>query len=81
MQIIKKEEVPAVLPTKGGRDTKLRVMLIQLQVGDALDVPTEEWHRKNPPYKIIAGVKKTHGFRFEYGKKADDSGWIFRRIA
>jgi hypothetical protein len=81
MQKIAKEDLPAILPTRGGRDTKLRVNLLQLAVGEGLFMTNEEWKRKNPPYKIVARIKKTHGFRYEYGLKGDGSGWLFRRIA
>jgi hypothetical protein len=80
MKIIEKDKVPDILPVKGGRETLLRVMLLQVKVGEALEMGKEEWLGKNPPYKIVAKVKKTHGFEFKYGKKADGSGWIFKRV-
>ena len=81
MQILKKEEMPKILPIKGGRDSKLRVMLLQLEIGEGLFMSHEEWKRKKPPYQVVSYIKKSHGRLFKYGKKADGSGWIFKRIA
>ncbi len=81
MEIIKKEAVPSILPVAGGRDTRLRTMLLQLQPGDALFLPAAEWRNKRPPYNVVAYIKKTRGITFEYGRKADGSGWLFRRLS
>ena len=81
MQKIGKEEASGQLPIKRGRDTYLRVALLGLEVGEALFMPKEEWKRKTGPYYVVARIKKTHGHRFEYGMKTDNSGWLFRRVA
>lgn len=80
MKKLGKDEIPEQMPVKRGRDTKLRLMLLSLEVGEGLFMPKEEWKRKNGPYYVIARIKKTHGFRYEYGLKADGSGWLFRRV-
>ena len=79
MKVLEKDEVPKILPVKPGRDSKLRLNLLQLEVGQTLFMGKEEWKRKNPPYKVVAKIKKTHGYLFEYGLKSDDTGWLFRR--
>jgi hypothetical protein len=81
MEKLKKEEITGLLPVRQGRTTKLRAMLLQLEVGEGLFMPKEEWKRKNTPFYIIARLKKTSGLRFEYGLKTDGSGWLFRRVA
>ena len=81
MRILTKEETPDILPIKRGRNTQLRAALLQLQVGETLFMPRDEWKTKNTPHYIVSRVKKTHGFLFEYGMKTDDSGWLFRRTA
>ena len=81
MKKIPKDELPDILPIYKGKDTSLRVNLLQLKVGEGLELSINEWKRKNPPYKIARGVKKTHGYIFEYGLKRDGTGWLFRRVA
>lgn len=80
MEKIDKANMPALLPVKRGRDTHLRVGLLSLQVGDGLFLPKAEWKRKSSPAFVVSRLKKTHGLRFEYGRKADGSGWLFRRV-
>jgi len=81
MEIIRKENVKGNMPIKRGRDTKLRLGLLELEVGDELFLPKEEWKRKNGPYYVVARIKKTHGFRYRYAMKLDNTGWLFRRVA
>lgn len=81
MEKISKEDAAGMLPIKRGRDTKLRGVLLTLEVGEAVFLPKEEWKRKNTPYYVVARIKKTHGFLYEYGMKLDNSGWLFRRKA
>ncbi len=80
MDIIRNDDPLADLPIKNGRDTLLRIKLLQLKVGEKLVMYKDEWQRKNPPYKIVAGVKKTHQRTFEYGMRADKTAWEFRRL-
>ena len=72
--------MPQQLPVKRGRDTRLRVGLLTLEVGDGLFLPKEEWKRKSSPAFVVARLKKTHSLWFEYGLKTDGSGWLFRRV-
>lgn len=81
MEFIKKEDLPAMLPVKRGRDTKLRIALLQLEVGDGIFLPKEEWKRKNTPSYVVLAIKRTHQRTFEYGFKSDGTGWLFRRTA
>ncbi len=81
MEKIKKEDLPALLPVKRGRDTRLRTMLMQLEIGEGAFMPATEWKRKNTPYYVLAAIRKKTGKKFEYGMKPDKSGWLFRRVA
>lgn len=72
--------MPEKLPIKRGRDTHLRGALIQLEVGEGLFLPKEEWKRKSSPAFVLARLKKSLGLQFEYGLKTDGSGWMFRRV-
>jgi len=81
MENIPKDAMPAILPVKPGRNSKLRTLLLQLQVGEGVFMPKEEWKRKNTPFYVVAQLKKTKGQRFEYGMKTDGTGWLFRRVA
>jgi len=56
-------------------------MLLQLEPGYALLMPLAEWQRKKPPYNVVAHIKKSCGRTFEYGKKADGTGWLFRSLS
>jgi hypothetical protein len=78
---LNKDEMPAILPLSRKGNTVLRVMLLQLEIGEGLFLPKEDWKAKNGPRFIVAGVTKTHGFRYEFGWKADGTGWLFRRTA
>ncbi len=78
---LSKDEMPAILPLSRKRNTVLRVMLLQLEIGEGLFMPKEDWKTKNGPRFIVAGVTKTHGFRYDYGWMADGTGWMFRRTA
>lgn len=80
MEKIESDRLPALLPVKRGRDTKLRLALLGLQVGEGLFMAKEEWKRKNSPYYVVARIKKTHGFTYEYGMRDDGKGWLFRRV-
>lgn len=79
MKKLKKEEIPEILPISKGRNTMLRVQLLQLAVGEGLFLPKAEWKTKNSPAHIVARIKKKHGMQFEYGFKPDGMGWLFRR--
>lgn len=81
MKKLEKDEIPALLPIKRRRETTLRAMLLQLEVGEGVFLPFEKWKNKNSPAFVISHLKKTKGLRFEYGKKTDDSGWLFRRLS
>lgn len=81
MEKMQKEELSGVLPVKRGRDSNLRIMLLQLETGEGLKMKASEWHRKTTPYYIVAGIKKTHQRTFEYGLRPDGSEWLFRRLS
>jgi len=76
-----KDETPQRLPVSKGKSSLLRAMLLELEVGESLFLPREEWKTKNGPYYIIAYLKRTTGHRFDYGFKTDGTGWLFKRIA
>jgi hypothetical protein len=78
MRKLTPEETPDLLPIKRGSSKQLRLMLLQLAIGDVVFMPREEWKRKDSPSFIISYIKKTHGFRYDYGMKSDDTGWLFR---
>lgn len=81
MKKLEKDEIPALLPVKRRRETTLRAMLLQLQVGEGVFLPFEKWKTKSSPAFVLTRLKKTKGLQFEYGKKTDDTGWLFRRVA
>lgn len=81
MKKLNKDEIPEVLPVTHGRNTHLRTMLLQLSVGEVLEMPITEWKTKHGPYYIVSYIKKSHGFRYEYGKKTDGTSWLFKRLA
>jgi hypothetical protein len=47
MRFVKKEDLPEVLPVLRKRETTLRYMLIQLQVGESVYLPKEKWKNKS----------------------------------
>lgn len=79
IKILSEEETPAILPISKGRNTLLRAMLLQLEVGQALFLPREDWKTKNTPFYVVSAIKKKFGFQYEYGFKIDGTGWLFRR--
>ncbi len=80
MKKIPKEEMPDKLPIKEGRSSLLRLSLINLQIGEGLEVERGELRTQKPPYDIISRIKKKYGFRYKYGQNADGSGWLFKRV-
>jgi hypothetical protein len=79
IKILSKEETPTILPISKGRNTLLRTMLLQLEVGQVLFLPKEDWKTKNSPFYIVSAIKKKFGMQYEYGRKVDGTGWLFRR--
>ena len=80
MEILGKDDQPDILPIIKGRTTLLRTYLLQMKVGEVLFMPNEEWRSKATPRHVVARIKKTLGYVFEYGRKTDRSGWLFKRI-
>lgn len=80
MKKITKEEMPDRLPIREGRSSRLRLALINLQVGEGLELERGELKTKNPPYDVISRIKKKYGYRYAYGEKLDGSGWWFKRV-
>ena len=80
MKKLEKHEIPALLPVKRKRETTLRAMLLQLQVGEGVFLPFEKWKNKSSPAFVLSHIKKTKGLQFEYGKTTDGTGWLFRRL-
>lgn len=80
IQKLGKDEFKNDLPVSRGRNTMLRVMLLQLEVGESLFLPRDDWKTKTKPYYVVARIKKTKGYLYDYGFKTDGSGWLFRRV-
>ena len=81
MEKLPKEAFGDMLPISQRRNTLLRAQLLQLAIGEVLFLPKQEWKTKNSPYYIVAYIKKHNARQFEYGKKIDGTGWLFRRLA
>jgi hypothetical protein len=81
MKIIPKGTINGMLPIKKGKDSKLRAMLLQLEVGDTLEIDKSEWTRKKPPYHIVGHIKRKLNRTFLYNQKLDESGWMFQRLS
>lgn len=77
---IAKEELPEILPIRRKRITAIRFNLEQLAVGEGLFVSKEDWKAKSSPSYLVASIRKSFGYQYEWGLKADGSGWLFRRI-
>ncbi len=80
MHKLENDQIPEHLPISRSKNTMLRVGLLALKVGEVLFLPKDEWRAKNTPYYIVRYIKKTHGYRFDYGFKTDGTGWLFKRI-
>lgn len=78
MKKIAKEEMPDDLPG-GGRSSRLRLGLINLQVGEGLSLNSAEAKTKKSLYNIVSRIKKKYGFRYKYVQNAD-GGWLFKRV-
>lgn len=81
MRKLKNEEIPEILPIIKGRNTLLRVQLLELKVGDVLFMGKEEWKTKSSPRYIVNAITKKYPMRYEYGRTTDGTGWLFKRIA
>lgn len=81
MRFLKKEDFPELLPAIRRRETTLRAMLLQAQVGEGVYLPFSKWKSKSKPGYVVWYLKKTKGLLFEYGLHTDGTGWVFRRVA
>lgn len=81
MKKLKQEEIPEILPIIKGRNTLLRVQLLELKVGDVLFMALDEWKTKTSPRHVVHSIKKKYGMRYEYGRTTDGTGWLFKRVA
>lgn len=77
---LSKEETKSELPVSRGRNTLLRVMLLQLEIGESLFLPLDDWKTKTKPYHVVARIKKSKGYEYDYGFKIDGTGWLFKRV-
>ena len=75
-----KDENDAELPISRGRNTLLRVMLLQLKIGERLFLPKEDWKTKSGPYHVVARIKKSKGYEYLHGRALDKPGWWFKRV-
>jgi uncharacterized protein (DUF2249 family) len=74
------EEAKNLKPMPAGRYSLVYSMIVQLQPGEALLITPQDWVTKTTPYKTIRKVMKNTGYKLEYGRMPDGSGWIVKRI-
>ena len=81
MKIIPKEEAGKIYLGKTGRDSQLRKNLLLLQVGEVLELEGGEWTKSSSPGYVVTYITRKLNRTFEYRKKADGTGWLFRRLS
>jgi hypothetical protein len=82
MKKLTKEEVAQHGIIKNGRTTKIRIMLMELQIGEGFIIERGiDWKAKTPPYRIVNYFAKKSKRSFVSGQTADKKGWIVKRTA
>ncbi len=80
MHILSEEEAQLIGTIKQGRNSLLRKNLLVLKVGQVLFLPNNEWAGAHPPYHVARRIATQTGAKFDYGRKPDGSGWLFKRV-
>lgn len=81
MKVLEGKEADEVVGLGPGRNTLVKKQLLQLKVGQVLIIEKGiDWVTKQPPYRTIRNVGKTHKRKFEYGRTVDGVGWFVRRL-
>ncbi len=81
MKLLTPEEAGKISPVKNGRTTLISSALLNLQPGAGLIVDRTDWKGLSSPYRIARHITKKKGFKYEYGRMPDGSGWFFKRLA
>jgi hypothetical protein len=81
MHILSEEEALQTNIIKQGRNSLLRKNLLTLKVGQVLFLPNKEWQGAHPPYHIARRIAAQTEAKFDYGRKPDGTGWLFKRVS
>ena len=74
------EEAQNLKPLPSGRYSLVYSLILQLQPGEALLITPKDWVTKTTPYQTIRKVIKNTGYKLEYGRMPDGSGWLVKRV-
>lgn len=81
MKIIPKEESSAYPILRQGRYTHVHMNLLKLRPGEKLVIEKgPDWVSKSPPYKLVKGFAKKHGWKLVAGRSHDKKGWTVERV-
>jgi len=64
---------------RGRRSSFLRALL-QLEVGQGIELEPGEWTKSYPPTRTARYVRKRHNRHFKGGRNGATGGWAFLRV-
>ena len=80
MKKISQEEFEAMNLVGHGRQSAFSRAVMQLEVGEVLYLPKEEWKKKYHPSKSVYTIAKRHNRKFEVLSEVNNKGWTVKRI-
>lgn len=82
MKKLNREEASKFATLNHGNYSALSSWLMQLEIGEALQVEKgTDWKSKRPPYHIISYLEKKTKRKFETCKTPGKTSWIIKRVA
>lgn len=64
-----------------GKASRFYMAIIGLKKGEGLFISKEEWNLGKTPGRICCYIMKKYSYvKYQYGKRADGSGWEVRRV-
>jgi hypothetical protein len=63
-----------------GRQSEFSKAVSQLEVGEILFLPTEEWKNKYHPGNSVYTIAKRYKRKFEVLREASGKGWTVKRL-
>ena len=81
MRKLTKEEYEAMNLVGHGRQSRFSRAVMELEVGEVLFLPTEEWKNKYHPSDAVRNIARRYKRKFEVLREASGKGWTVKRLA
>ena len=81
MKKITKEEFEQTPVTgRGGRSPLFRALL-ELNIGEGLEITAHEWTKSYPPTRIAKAISKKYKRSYKGGRNSATRGWVLLRVS